>query len=171
MGGAVARGTVLHTDGVVGHLEGIVLTTTDTEDEFRIQESIMSPKVGVRAEFQPPSGGVVEDILASLCSLLPLGLVVGWVVERRSCIEQRASFESKCSDACSASHFCIDFRIVVSRKIRSNGIALIDDELHNLVGWCAFHIVCLTIGESSRYKWHIAVGLEQLEIEVCTEEA
>ena len=167
---AVAGRAVLDADRIVGLLEGIALAPAETEDELLVEESVMAPELPVRAELQAPDVGVVEDVLASLGGLLPLGPVIGGVEQRRSRVEQRTGLEGVRGDAGGAADFGTDFRRVGNREIRRDRVQFVDDELHDLVGRGPLDAVRLRVGERRRHERHVAVGAEQFEIEVGPQE-
>ena len=130
----------------------------------------MTPQGTVSAELQAPVGGMVDDDFAGLGGLLPLGLVVRRVEERGGSIQERAGLQGEGGDAGGAADLAVHLGDVGHRQVRRDGIELIDDELHDLVGRRAGDAVGLRIAESRGHERHVAVGAEQLEVEVRPQE-
>ena len=168
---AVAGRAVLDAHRVVGHLEGVELAAAQAEDELRIVERVVAPQGTVGAELQAPGGGIVQDDLAGLGGRRPPAPVVRRVEERGRRIEQRAGLQGEGGAAGRTADFAVHFRDIGNRQVRGDLVDLLHDELHDLVGRGPGDGVGLGVGEGGGHERNVAVGAEQLEVEVGSQEA
>ena len=110
-----------------------------------------------------PSMRLITDIFAYCSKNVPL-----W--QGRCSVEQRTCLKGICRNTGCTADLSILFGKVRNGQERRDGVDLVHYELYDLICRSTADGIGLGVCEGGGYQRHVAIGPEQFEIEVCTQE-